>query len=426
MKVAIIGGGWAGMAAAVRLAQRGIRVSVLEAARTLGGRARRVELDGSVLDNGQHILLGAYSRCLSVMREVGIEPHALQRLPLQLHYVQGPGLQAPRWPAPWHMLGAVCGAHGLSLRDKWSMLQFMHLLKQHDWQTPTDMTVEALTYATSANVRRYLLHPLCVSALNTPAEEACAQVFANVLRDSLGAARENSDLLIPQVDLSSLFPDAAARYITARGGEVKLGCAITRIQTSGAHFHLPECTEPFDRVIIATPPTRAREFLGGLQNEHTAIYDTRFEGLRYEPITTVYLKLRRRLVLKTPMLALDSSVRRRDFGQFLFARGEWLAVVISAARQAAMLTHHELVSAVSAQLRATFHLPIEVRAARIITEKRATFLCTPGLLRPDIETPIPGLWLAGDYVASADRLTHYPATLESAVRAGERAAQAIQ
>ena len=107
-RVAVVGAGWAGLAAAATLAERGHPVTVFEASRSLGGRARRVTIDGVDLDNGQHILIGAYAEALRLMRLVGADPERLLvRLPLELRYASGFHLRAPPLPAPLHLLAGL-------------------------------------------------------------------------------------------------------------------------------------------------------------------------------------------------------------------------------------------------------------------------------------------------------------------------------
>ena len=128
MKVAVIGAGWGGMAAAVQAAQAGHAVTVFEAGRAPGGRARAVaaqRADGTpvLLDNGQHILIGAYTECLRLMRAVGVDPdHALLRLPLQLVFPDGAGLQLPDVPPPWDALTGIARTRGWSLGERLALL----------------------------------------------------------------------------------------------------------------------------------------------------------------------------------------------------------------------------------------------------------------------------------------------------------------
>ena len=125
MKTAVVGAGWAGLACAVHAARAGHRVTLFEAARTLGGRARRVDGEnGLSLDNGQHILIGAYSATLALMRSLNVEPQAvLLRTPLQLRFADGGGLALPRLPAPLDLAAGILAARGWNWRDKGSLLR---------------------------------------------------------------------------------------------------------------------------------------------------------------------------------------------------------------------------------------------------------------------------------------------------------------
>lgn len=442
MKVAVIGGGWAGCAAAVSLARAGHAVTLLEAARGLGGRARRVEIDGAPLDNGQHILLGAYTACLKIMREVGIDPDtALLRLPLQMRYPPGSGgidcidFIAPHLPAPLHMAAALWRAGGMPRAEKWSLARFFSAMRWMDWQLHDDCPVSALLarHDQSAFLVQQLWQPLCVAALNTPPERASAKVFLAVLRDSLGARRSASDMLLPRIDLSALLPDAAAAYIQRAGGTVETGVAVRRleaIETGGPGWRL-HCADAAGktldvaRVIIATPPQQAAELLG---TDSTAM-----NSFLYEPISTCYLQYAPALRLPQPFFALQDNAGEAAWGQYVFDRGQLaaapvakqaglLAVVVSSAGNAITEGSAALTAGIVQQLMRAFDM--EALAAplwsKVITEKRATFSCVPDLQRPSQITAMDGVFLAGDYTKS-----DYPATLESAVRSGISAAALV-
>nr|WP_198980852.1 hydroxysqualene dehydroxylase HpnE [Herbaspirillum sp. ASV7] len=433
---AVIGAGWAGCAAAVTLAAAGHRVSLFEASRTLGGRARRIDLDGRLLDNGQHILLGAYRATLALMKQVGVSADAaLLRLPLQMRYpleagADGMDFVAPRLPAPWHVAVALLRAKGLAREDKLALARFSTTARWMGWQLHQDCSVAELLerYDQTPRLVRLMWVPLCIAALNTPPERASAQIFLNVLRDSLGARRAASDMLIPRLDLSTLLPDAAADYLTRRGGLVRPGVAVGRLSPGNApgswRLHDRQGAElgEFSGVVLATGPEAAAPLLEGLHD--TAA----LRALRYEPITTCYLQYPDTLRLPAPFYALADAPERQAWGQFVFDRGQLggatglLAVVVSAAGQAIADGHAALAEGIGRQLAADFGLPAltSPQWSRVVTEKRATFSCTPGLTRPD-NTGLPaGLALAGDYVAG-----DYPATLEGAVRSGQAAARRL-
>ena len=426
-RVAVVGGGWAGCAAAVDLAAAGCAVTLFEAARTLGGRARGVEFHGQMLDNGQHILLGAYSDTMRLLRRVGVDPKsALLNLPLQMRYPDGSGgmdFVAPRLPAPLHLAVALLRAKGLATADKLSLARFSSTARWMGWQLNIDCSVSELLerFDQTPRLVQLMWRPLCLAALNTPPERASAKVFLAVLRDSLGAARSASDMLLPRLDLHTLFPLAASQFIEAHGGTVRCGARVSGISPHQGGWHVDGAH--FDAVVVATPPPAAATLLAGLP---LAAISEQLAAFEYEPITTCYLQYPSATRLDLPFYALLDQPSAGHWGQFVFDRGHLDAsqaglcsVVVSASVDAAALDQAELARAVAAQLSAVFGLG-QPEWTQVITEKRATFACTPGLQRLPNATGMAGLVLAGDYTDS-----DYPATLETAVRSGAAAAKAI-
>lgn len=429
-RVAVIGAGYAGLAAAVELSATGHAVDVFEASQTLGGRARAVDLDGLTVDNGQHILAGAYRESLRLMGLVGVDvQQAMLHLPLCLELPGAMRIRAPRWPAPLHLAAALLGAQGLSWAEKWAAARFMAVLGLRRYRLARDITVTELLSAQRQpqRLRQALWEPLCIATLNTAPNEASAQVFVNVLRDTLGAPRRaDSDLLLPRTDLSALFPDAAARYVEAHGGTVRRGhrvISLTRgvdgwqIDASATDSH------SYGHLILATAPQHLKPLLVPLLTScpELAASVATLEALQFEPIVTAYLQYPDSVRLAAPMLGRDSGLM-----QWVFDRGQLggpaglLAVVISARGRHQTLDAEALAAALHAELcQMVPGLPTP-RWHRVISEKRATFRCTPGLLRLPTLSPLPGLLFAGDHLAS-----DYPATLESAVRSGIAAARAI-
>ncbi|MBY0556687.1 MAG: hydroxysqualene dehydroxylase HpnE [Burkholderiaceae bacterium] len=442
--VAVVGAGWAGCAAAMELARAGHAVTVFEAARTLGGRARRVEREKTVLDNGQHILLGAYHATLSLLRRTGVDAsQALLSLPLQMRYPQGSGgmdFVAPRLPAPLHLAVALWRCGGLARADKLSLARFSSTARWAGWQLHTDCSVSELLarWDQSPRLIQLMWRPLCLAALNTAPDQASAQVFLNVLRDSLGASRSASDMLVPRHDLSRLLPEAAADYVRARGGSIRTGASVKALRNiegrlwqldiSGAAVSGNWSTY-FPNVVLATGAAQAAGLLHGIPAHDTSDLCQQLTALEHSPITTCYLQYDASVQLEQPFFALLDDPEQQRWGQFVFDRGQldaqqagMLAVVISAASAAAALPQEALARAIARQLAATFPLPAlqQPRWCKVITEKRATFACTPGLVRPANNTGMGGLLLAGDYTTG-----DYPATLEGAVRSGLAAARLI-
>lgn len=403
MKVAVIGGGWAGIAAAVELTASGVDTTLYEAGRVLGGRARSVSIDGRTLDNGQHILLGAYRETLALMRQVGADPERLlERRPLQVVDGAGFHLALPQWPAPLNVAWGLLTAKGVGWHEKLATAWWMQGIKARRFRLQRDGTVAEWLDAAgqTGTLRRQFWEPLCLAALNIPAERAAAQVFANVLRDSLGSARrEDTDLLLPRVDLGRLLPEPAARWLTANSATLQFGTRIESIDI--AKDKLTVAGNTYDAVVISTAPQHA----GKLWPAMGITYD-------YEPIATVYLQFGAKTLLPFPLFKQSGK-----HGQWAVDRGNGLlACVLSG--------HGNWEALADAELSATLHdeLGITEKADwhKVIREKRATFSCRPGIARPDCATAHPRIVLAGDYTWA-----EYPATLEGAVRSGRRAAHVL-
>ncbi len=447
LHIAVIGGGWAGMAAAVRAVQAGHRVTVFEAARRLGGRARAMPLalpDGRTVtvDNGQHILIGAYTESLRLMRVVGVDPdRALLRLPLALTFPDGSGLALPNWPAPWDAAAGILTARGWQWRDKLALLRAASAWQRAGFACDAHLSVQDLCAGLTPRLRQTFIDPLCISALNTPMAQASASVFLRVLRDAMFGARGGSNLLLPRVDLGSLFPESAARWLAAKGAAVRLGERVATLHADGARWRLtaiageasgnPQVDE-FDRIVLATSASNAAQLLelsAQAAPENVAIdfrqWSAQTRQLAYEAITTVYAHALPPAgttshrssqspphghLLRAPMLALPSDANAP--AQFVFDR-DAIAPTVQPTRLLSFVisTSHgnrdALEAAVARQARQ--QLGLAVQPLITVTDKRATFACTPGLRRPPARIT-PGLVAVGDYIDGP-----YPATLEGAV-----------
>lgn len=402
-RVAIVGAGYAGCAAAVTLAARGARVTLIESRGVPGGRARRVRMGDVELDNGQHILAGAYTELARLMRQVGVPADSLQRLPLELSYADGFRLRALWLPGSLGLAAGLLAARRLPLAEALGAIGFLARMRRSRFRLPADESVAALLARQRQGGRaaRYLWQPLCVAALNTPPERASARVFLAVLRDTLGGAAGGADLLLPRVDLSRLFPEPACEFVRARGGEVRLGETARDLAALRASH---------DAVIVATGPHQVKAIAPQLACD-----------FGYQPIYTCYLQYPETATLPRPMLGLTSGLAHWVFdrGALTGERGRF-ACVISAEGEHQRLTHEALARTCHAELTAALGALAAPRWWRVIAEKRATIASTPALARPPQRSAIAGVFLAGDYTEA-----EYPPTLEAAVRSGVRAAALV-
>lgn len=465
MNIAIVGGGWAGLSAAMTAVRLGHHVRVFESAAVLGGRARSVHAPalGADIDNGQHILLGAYTATRELMRELGLDPaHQFIRLPLSVHSADGAlDMHAlPSLPAPLHVAGGLLAARGLAWKEKRAVLHAMALLRRSGWKTPRNATVrEWLSFALQPpRLQSLLWGPLCIATLNTPVDQACAQLFAHVLRDSLGAStRDASDMLIPRTTLSELWParveelalsgaltdrpgagleirrSTTIRWLSYAGtdaaedGTAGTGDAGSGMPTGRRRLALDDRPERYDAVLLCgnTPSTaRLLATLPSQPGSEAFLNDLR--AFEHAPIATLTLELEHAWTLPAPMLLLHEDRQRGHYGQWLFqgqdAARRLLHVVVSDAGALLQGERPAAIQGMIDQLReqlSAHTVPAVLRHA-LIVEKRATFLAVPGLKRPGNGTPWPGVWVAGDWTD-----TGYPAVLEGAVRSGRAAALAM-
>ncbi len=381
------------MAAAVTLAGRGVPVAVFESGPVPGGRARRVSTDGREFDNGQHILVGAYTELLRLMKQVGVPPGALRRQRLDLRYADGFRFRGVR---------DLLFSARIPLRERMDALRFMRFLKKSRFRLAEDISVAALLgkYRQNGVLGHYVWRPLCVSALNTPPERASAQVFATVLRDSLAGPRGASDLLLPCVDLSRLFPEPACEFVTARNGEIRLSSPVRSLQ---------DLQGEFPAVVVAVGPHQLKTLLP----ERAPEYD-------YQPIYTCYLQYPGRVSLPSPMLGFADGLVQWAFDRAaLTGETGLVACVISAQGDHQQLTQDELAATCHRELTSALKALPEPLWSRVIAEKRATIACGAGLRRMEFRLG-GGLLLAGDYLDP-----DYPPTLEAAVRSGVRAAHEL-
>ncbi len=425
-KIAIVGGGWAGMACAVELAQYGHAVTVYEAAKQLGGRARSVNWEGLMIDNGQHLMMGAYQHTMRILNLIhGEQPPSpsLQSMPLQLINPDF-HLRVRKFPAPLHLASGLLFARGLTLREKWAAIRFMQQLQALNFVLPADQSVSDLLahHNQPTHLINKLWSPICIAALNTPLKQASAQIFCHVLRDTLTGSQRNSDLVMNRCDLNTLMADAAKNAITAVNSEVKLASKVKRISRHAEGFFLHGPDQVFTQVVIATHPVHLPSLLAELPAMDEII--AQVSAFTWQPILTLWLHFAAALKFPFPMFGLgDSSA------PWAFERNDIAPGVVSLVMSAegphlalpAQVLRDEYLNLLTRHLG---HLPTLLKWKTII-EKRATFCCTPNMKRPSNITPVEGIYLAGDYTREMDPTQAYPATLEGAIRSGARCAQLI-
>ena len=400
-RIAIIGGGWAGLAAAVRLVQAGQHVTLFEASKTFGGRARTLNHPNTPsLDNGQHILLGAYHTCLDLIKTVGVCPERLlERRPLAFMNDVGFHLALSGYlPAPLNLATGLFRLKSIPWQEKVKTALWMNHLKASCFQIPQDISVSHWLAKSpqSAEIIESLWKPLCLAAMNTHPDKASAQVFANILRDSLGSSRRSdTDLLIPKAPLGALFPEPAIQWLQKQGADIRPQTRIKELGIKGP-FSFQVNTESFCQVIVACAPQHA-----------VHIHPLLSVDLNYAPIATAYLQYPTEVRLPSRLFHLTAGTSK----PWVVDRGNGLiACVFSDHGCWERLNNTELVHAMDSKL----GLKHPLLWHKVIREHRATFSATPNLIRPEPYVAPLGIWRIGDYCYS-----QYPGTLEGAARSGE-------
>ncbi len=421
MTTLIIGGGWSGLAAAITLCQQGKPVHLIESAKQLGGRARNVQWQDQTIDNGQHLMIGAYDQLLAMMTLIGIDNNAVfNRYPIDLTILdtEFPPLNLSAngilpWPLSlaWNLVNSA-GVKGLiqvsRLQSSIPKLLSDPDISVGDWLVQTKQ---------SQRLIKQLWEPMCLATLNTPIDHASAHLLAKVLQDSLGKSKSEADLLIPKLPLGDLFPKMAMQYIEQHGGKISLQTRVEKIIIQQNEVQAITTqdgqTLSADHIIVALSPSQSADLISPLIKVH--------KPAEY-PICTVYLQYSADTRLSSAMFGLSGTI-----SQWIFDRSEQtpglMAVVISGPGPHEILKKEQLIAKVCQEIHQLLpQMPATVENSFVIREKRATFACTVNIeqSRPQCETSIEGLYLAGDFVTNA-----YPATLEGTIRNGVNCAKQL-
>lgn len=429
--VIIAGGGWSGLAAAIELAHHKIPVTLLESAKQLGGRARCVRFNDQQVDNGPHIMIGAYSSMLYLTKLLKLkESDLFIRKPLRLYLRslktrRAFELRTLKIPAPLHLLTALLTCSGLRIQEKWLAIRFINNMQRRNFILDKDISVYDLLHSElqSAHLINCLWAPLCIATLNTPLEKASAQIFIHVLQESFSEKRKHSDTLIPKVNLGGILPNPAFDFIERNGGHVELGQRVTNIHIKDnavTGLSVSDREIKSNHIILALPQYAAHSLL----QSHISCNTTSEKLQRFstQPICTIYLQYPRQIKMKLMMTGVQDGISQWIFDRRICGQNGLMAVIISADGDHMNMDNPTLTQAVIdelAILRPDWPKPLDTM---VIREKRATFSCQTGVskYRPDYQTSIKGCWLAGDYTN-----TGLPATLEGGIRSGLECARSI-
>ena len=437
-EVIIIGGGFAGLAAGVALAEAGKWVCVLEQKPHLGGRARsfRDPTTGSIVDNGQHLFMGCYHSTIQFLRTIGTLDRLRFQPRLAVPFLDRDGrltrLHCPDLPSPWHLLLGVLRSGSFTFKQKLEVLRLGNDLRGRGKESSPRNTESVTAWLNRRGQSEGLQHNfwdlLCIAAMNEDPRIASAQLFERVLRLALFSSPADSRLGIARVGLSQCYTAAATDFIEKRGGQVQTGRNVKQLMIAesacrGVDLGAGEVIEGV-RVISAVPWQQLATILPG-------------DLLRSEPFFAGVLALRPAPIISinlwfdAPITDLEFVGLRGTNVQWLFdksrilgATDHCIALVLSGAHEHVSRSKEELLAIALRELGEV--LP-NIRNAKllhslVIKERFATFSPSPEAepLRPPARTPVRGLFLAGDWTA-----TGLPATIEGAVQSGYTAAREV-
>jgi squalene-associated FAD-dependent desaturase len=425
----VVGAGWAGLATALTLAQKGVKVTLLEAAPQAGGRARSVFFPPDQVDNGQHLLLGAYHHTLSLLASIGVpEQSVFMRTPLRLLLKTSStefDFKAKNLFSPFNVILGILTSKGLLRRERMAALRFCRAIQAINFELEQDISVETLLlqYKQSPSLINQLWAPIALAALSTPIHQASAQIFLKVLKDSFRDSRQNSNYLFPILDLSQVFPKPILQFLTQQGSEIRYNQRVEKLlidQDRCIGVQTSEGNWLGNTTVLATPPNTTAELLK--VSARLSETQQQLSNLRYQPITTVYFRFKDPVNLPYPMMGVINGISQWIFDRSFANQPHLMSIVISGQGPHSQLDKISLIALLIQEIKMLYpHLNAPI-ASKVICEKKAAFSCDVGINqhRPSSNTSLEGLFLAGDYTQ-----TGYPSTLEGAVQSGIHTAELV-
>lgn len=421
-KCIVIGGGFAGLTTAVYLTSKNIKVDLFEASPKLGGRAYSfLAKDGNtIIDNGQHILMGCYNETLRFMKIIGAQENLIYQPSLEINFLKKNfeiiKLKSASFPYPFNLMLGILNYGAVSFVQRLKVLQFFIKLFTYSEQELIKLNVSEwlLKEKQNGDISKSLWEIISIGALNTSVKKASAKVFSDILKAIFFKGTFASTLIIPKYGLSETYCLKALEYIEKNEGCIYLSNPVTELIVRNNRIvevrSNNESISDFDCVISAVPYHAFQKFI-------SVSYLNKKPDLRYSSILTIHLWLSHNPLKEDFYGLIDSPVH------WIFNKKTHLTLVISDADYLNGKSKEEILFLAARELKKYIKLDLDdIIDFQIIKEKRATFIPSEHTLnsRPSVITGLDNFFVAGDWVD-----TGLPSTIESAVKSGRMAADAV-
>jgi len=436
-KVAIVGGGLAGLSAACALSDLGFPVTLFERRPYLGGRASSYHHPGTdeIVDNCQHVLFGSCTNLIDFYRRIGASNKI--RWSDRMTFVEPGGrrseLYASSLPVPFHTAPAFLGFTFLSLIDKLAIGRALAAIMPAALPDTGESFLSWLhRHGQTENGIRRFWKPVLISALSEDLDRMSVRYAAQVVRESMKSLAGRF-MGIPKIPLTDLY-DAAGDYIRKRRGQIRLRCGVEKFQrnAAGVEITFAGCSEVYDFAVVAVPYYALASMLPeNSDSERLREQLTHFES---SSITGIHLWFERQITNLEHAVLLDRTIQWMFHKSKLLDRwgdrdeqseaGSYIELVVSASKSLIEKSKPEIIDLALNEVKEFFPdaRHAQLLKSAVIKEVHATYAPLPGIdkFRPPTQTEWPRVFLAGDWTA-----TDWPATMESAVRSGYKAAECI-
>jgi zeta-carotene desaturase len=420
-KVIVIGGGAAGLSSAVYLSSNGFRVELLEASRKLGGRAYSFpdKITGTIIDNGQHILMGACRETLKFLKLIGAENNLVYQKKLEVNFLKKDlnifPLKAKPLPYPFNLAAGILNYKAISFKERLILLKFFMKIHFYNQERLKKLSVNEwlLSEGQNENIRKSFWDILVIGIMNTNSKKASAKIFSDVLKEIFFRGTFASSILLPKLGLTEMYCLDSQKFIEKANGIVNLSEEVEEIVVEeGRAVSIKtnkRIIEDFDYLISAVPLYSLKKVIKSL-NFNNLEFD-------YSTILSIHIWLKKNYLTERFYGLIDSPVH------WIFNNGTHLTIVISDADKYTEVSVEEIFETVISEIQLYTGLNMNnVTSYKVIKEKRATFVPSNIIIdkRPSPETKVKNLVLAGDWID-----TGLPSTIEGAVKSGKMAAETI-